>query len=203
MLMLLQQLTEQQEQNVMRLEQNVAQQTQMKDQQQLFSTQLEELQVHISDLLKKRDLDDNARYLLEMTGVEGWACTGLKMLKLVISNVPRPDCKKTQYQARLSPARNGTKGLTGRGGDVEEQAVRIQREICRQLGRLTKLQVLWLGGETRDFGNLENYWVVPDGRRQEPGLPKKDPHYGENEGKDEDDEPKDDVDEDDTEEEEG
>ncbi|KAG0274784.1 hypothetical protein BGZ95_009466 [Linnemannia exigua] len=46
MLMLLQQLTKQQEQNVV-------QQTQLKDQQQLFATQLGELQGHILDLLKK------------------------------------------------------------------------------------------------------------------------------------------------------
>ncbi|KAK3843850.1 MAG: hypothetical protein J3R72DRAFT_440088 [Linnemannia gamsii] len=122
------------------------------------------------------------------------------MLKLVISNVPRPDCKKTQYRARLSLSRNGTKGITGGGGDVEEQALRIQREICRQLGMLTKLQVLWLGRETRDFGNLDNYRVVSNDRRQDLGLPKRDPHYGDDKDEDEDDEQKDEVDEVDTEE---
>ncbi|KAK3843851.1 MAG: hypothetical protein J3R72DRAFT_440090 [Linnemannia gamsii] len=47
MLMLLQQLTKQQEQNVV-------QQTQLKDQQQLFSTQLGELQGHILELLRNK-----------------------------------------------------------------------------------------------------------------------------------------------------
>ncbi|KAF9126239.1 hypothetical protein BGW39_006757 [Mortierella sp. 14UC] len=124
----------------------------------------------------------DARQLLEMTrttnagaGGAAWACKELKTLKLVISNIPRPDCKRTQYRARVSATKNGTKGLTG---DIEEQALRMQRVICGQLGRLTKLEVLWLGRETRDFRNLDNYRVVPESRREELGLRKRDPNRG-------------------------
>ncbi|KAK3835377.1 MAG: hypothetical protein JOS17DRAFT_736980 [Linnemannia elongata] len=130
----------------------------------------------------------DARHLLEMAPTAsngnkgqtatGWACTGLRTLKAVITNIPRPDCERTHYRARLLPARNGTEGLAG---DVEAQALRIQREICRQLGRLKQLRVLWLGYETRDFNNLENYRVTPDKRRQELGLPKKDPNADDDE----------------------
>ncbi|KAG0196558.1 hypothetical protein BGX33_001527, partial [Mortierella sp. NVP41] len=102
----------------------------------------------------------------------GWACTGLQTLKMAITNVPRPDCQRSQYKARLSPARNGTAGLTC---DIEEKAQQIQREVCRQLGKLTQLRVLWLGHETRDFGDLQYYRIIPKDRRQELGIPDKDP----------------------------
>ncbi|KAF9151280.1 hypothetical protein BG015_006870 [Linnemannia schmuckeri] len=133
----------------------------------------------------------DARHLLEMGSMSntrdevGWACIGLQTLKAVISNVPRPDCERTHYRARLMPARNGTEGLTG---DIKEQALRTQREICRQLGRLKQLRVLWLGYETRDFENLENYRVTPDERREELGLPKKDPNAGDNSDEEEEEE---------------
>ncbi|KAG9064363.1 hypothetical protein KI688_003551 [Linnemannia hyalina] len=113
----------------------------------------------------------------------GWACTGLRTLKAAITNIPRPDCERTHYRARLMPARNGTEGLAG---DVEAQALGIQREICRQLGRLKQLRVLWLGYETRDFKNLENYRVTLPERREELELPKKDPNDDDDDDEEED-----------------
>lgn len=142
----------------------------------------------------------DARHLLEMapttsngnTGqaVTGWACTGLRTLKAVITNIPRPDCERTHYIARLMPARNGTEGLAG---DIEAQALRIQREICRQLGRLKQLRVLWLGYETRDFENLDNYRVTPDKRREELGLPRKSPNAVDDDDEEEGEEEEEDV----------
>ncbi|KAF9127193.1 hypothetical protein BGX30_014912 [Mortierella sp. GBA39] len=140
----------------------------------------------------------DARHLLEKTpttsngntrqAATGWACTGLRTLKAVITNIPRPDCERTHYRARLMPARNGTEGLAG---DVEAQALRVQREICRQLGRLKQLRVLWLGYETRDFKNLENYRVTPPERREELELPKEDPNADEFEDEEEEEEEED------------
>lgn len=140
----------------------------------------------------------DARHLLERaptiynnnhTGeVTGWACTEIRTLKAVISNVPRPDCRRSHYRASLTPVRNGTEGLSG---DIETQALKTQREICRQLGRLKQLRVLWLGHESRDFENLENYRVTPDERRQELGLPKKNPRGGGEDDEEEEDEKED------------
>jgi hypothetical protein len=65
--------------------------------------------------------------------------------------------------------------MEGLTGDIETQALKTQREIYRQLGRLKQLRVLWLGHETRDFGNLDSHRVTLDERRLELGLPKKDP----------------------------
>ncbi|KAF9550576.1 hypothetical protein EC957_000250 [Mortierella hygrophila] len=156
---------------------------------------------------RKAGADDNeysynfidARHLLERaptttsngnTGqaATGWACTGLRTLKAAITNVPRPDCERTHYRARLIPARNGTEGLAG---DVEAQALRVQREICRQLGRLKQLRVLWLGNETRDFKSLENYRVTPPERREELELPEKDPNADDDEDEEEEEEEED------------
>ncbi|KAG0297993.1 hypothetical protein BGZ96_003640 [Linnemannia gamsii] len=45
--------------------------------------------------------------------------------------------------------------------------------------------VLELGHETRDFKNLENYRVTPEERRQELGLPEKNPRGGSEDDEDE------------------
>ncbi|KAF9934231.1 hypothetical protein FBU30_002924 [Linnemannia zychae] len=140
----------------------------------------------------------DARDILETLTATGddnkteWSCIRLKRLKAVISNVPRPDCLRSHFKARLSPSRNGTQGLIG---DIEMQALHIQRTICCQLGKLTQLRILWLGYETRDFKNLANHRVIPDERRRELGLPKRDPNDRDNLDKNENDNGKDEGDE--------
>ncbi|KAG0248140.1 hypothetical protein BG011_000444 [Mortierella polycephala] len=65
-----------------------------------------------------------------------WACTGLETLRCIISDIPRPDIgAKTNGNPLVGPLHTGTM----------EKSRAIQREIYKQLGRLTKLRELGLG----------------------------------------------------------
>ncbi|KAF9347797.1 hypothetical protein BGX26_000748 [Mortierella sp. AD094] len=76
-----------------------------------------------------------------------WACLNLENLHLVIKGVARPDLQVNQYGLQLSgPLHDGT--ITG---------FDLQRTVYNQLGKLTKLQQLWLGQENQDMEDDENY----------------------------------------------
>ncbi|KAF9188287.1 hypothetical protein BGZ51_000681 [Haplosporangium sp. Z 767] len=65
-----------------------------------------------------------------------WACTGLETLRFIISDIPRPDIgAKTNGNPLVGPLHSGTM----------EKSRAIQREVYKQLGRLTKLRELGLG----------------------------------------------------------
>jgi hypothetical protein len=76
-----------------------------------------------------------------------WVCLGLEKLKLVITGIARPDLKKDQYGRRLAgPLHDGT-----------IQGYEMQSIVYSQLGKLTRLQELWLGHDTPDLDDEENY----------------------------------------------
>ncbi|KAF9191275.1 hypothetical protein BGZ50_009490 [Haplosporangium sp. Z 11] len=76
-----------------------------------------------------------------------WVCYGLEQLKLVITGIARPDLKIDQYGAPLrGPLHDGT-----------IEGYELQRIVYGQLGRLTRLQELWLGHDTQDLDDEENY----------------------------------------------
>lgn len=76
-----------------------------------------------------------------------WVCLGLEKLKLVITGIARPDLKKDQYGVRLAgPLHDGT-----------IQGYDMQRTVYSQLGKLTRLQELWLGHDIPDLDDEENY----------------------------------------------
>ncbi|KAG0266789.1 hypothetical protein BG011_000841 [Mortierella polycephala] len=76
-----------------------------------------------------------------------WVCHGLEQLKLVITGIARPDLKMDQYGVPL-------RGLLN-DGTIE--GYELQRIVYGQLGRLTRLQKLWLGHDTQDLDDEENY----------------------------------------------
>ncbi|KAH7046415.1 hypothetical protein BKA57DRAFT_466421 [Linnemannia elongata] len=76
-----------------------------------------------------------------------WVCLGLENLKLVITGIARPDLKKDQYGRRLTgPLHDGT-----------IQGYEMQQIVYSQLGKLTRLQELWLGHDIPDLDDEENY----------------------------------------------
>ncbi|KAF9347796.1 hypothetical protein BGX26_000747 [Mortierella sp. AD094] len=76
-----------------------------------------------------------------------WACQSLENLKLVITGIARPDLQENQYGDQLfGPLHDGT--ITGYD---------LQKMVYGQLGKLTKLQELWLGHDKQDLDDEENY----------------------------------------------
>ncbi|KAF9094610.1 hypothetical protein BGX23_001864 [Mortierella sp. AD031] len=76
-----------------------------------------------------------------------WVCLGLENLKLVITGIARPDLKVDQYG----------KALTGPLHDGTIHGYDMQRIVYSQLGKLTRLQELWLGHDKPDLDDEENY----------------------------------------------
>ncbi|KAG0009857.1 hypothetical protein BGZ80_001988 [Entomortierella chlamydospora] len=76
-----------------------------------------------------------------------WACQNLENLKLVITGIARPDLQENQYGEQfVGPLHDGT--ITGYD---------LQKTVYEQLGKLTKLQELWLGHDKQDLDDEENY----------------------------------------------
>ncbi|GJJ72958.1 hypothetical protein EMPS_05316 [Entomortierella parvispora] len=85
-----------------------------------------------------------------------WVCHKLEELKLEITGFARPDQKIDQY----------SQPLTGPLHDGTIQGFDLQQIVYKQLGKLTRLKVLWLGHDKQDLDDEENYFPLPDGRFQ-------------------------------------
>ncbi|KAG0366405.1 hypothetical protein BGZ54_005393 [Gamsiella multidivaricata] len=79
-----------------------------------------------------------------------WMCHRLENLKLVITGIARPDLQIDQYgQPLTGPLHDGT--ITG---------FELQRIVYQQLGKLARLQELWLGHDKQDLDDEENYHLT-------------------------------------------
>ncbi|KAG0344362.1 hypothetical protein BG004_004541 [Podila humilis] len=83
-----------------------------------------------------------------------WACEAtLESLKLVISGIPRPDLTRDQYGQALS----GPLHTFSDRGNYE-----CQKAVYKRLGALFNLEVLWLGHDSQDLDDEENYHFVEE-----------------------------------------
>lgn len=82
------------------------------------------LQVAVLDARQVKDVEE-----------EPWVCTMLESFGCIIAHVPRSDLKD-----------GGNLGGGGHCPEGEEEESRmVQRRVCGQIGRLTRLQTLYLG----------------------------------------------------------
>ncbi|GJJ72302.1 hypothetical protein EMPS_04659 [Entomortierella parvispora] len=92
-----------------------------------------------------------------------WAChETLEILHIMIKNVPRPDLARSQFGGRLGRHRNGT--LAHEEYKNPQVAVQVEQEICRRLGRMTRLKELVLGVDDRRWNELMSYREIPKNR---------------------------------------
>ncbi|KAF9576714.1 hypothetical protein EC968_005487 [Mortierella alpina] len=76
-----------------------------------------------------------------------WVCHRLENLKIIITGIARPDLRFDQYG----------EPLTGPLHDGTIQGFDLQRIVYQQLGKLTRLQELWLGHDKQDLDDEDNY----------------------------------------------
>jgi hypothetical protein len=95
-----------------------------------------------------------------------WTCTQMEVFECKILNVPRPDIVNTPFVNFFNPglppgpplgpaAAQDHTSLTGAMLVAQQESHAVQRQVLRQLGRLTHLRALRLGRHGRDWDTVE------------------------------------------------